>query len=154
MPSDGSSQMGSAALQEAPVQVRTDGLLVSLQTSDETGGAEFANVDLLSALRGHGLDARLMSNKPELSAGTGVPNIEIDLGPKLKRSTWARVALELPYRLWLLDRALRRQARERPLDVLLLHFKKEQLMSLLLSRRLARTVIWAACTCSPRGEHG
>jgi glycosyltransferase involved in cell wall biosynthesis len=143
MSSDGSSQMGSPALQEAPVQVRTAGLLVSLQTSDETGGAEFANVDLLSALRGHGVDAQLMSNKPELAVGTGVPSIEIDLGPKLKRSTWARVGLELPYRLWQLDRALRRETRDRRLDALLLHFKKEQLMSILLSRRLAPTVVWA-----------
>ncbi|HEX3519309.1 MAG TPA: glycosyltransferase family 4 protein [Solirubrobacteraceae bacterium] len=117
--------------------------IASVQTSGERGGAEYANVELLNAFRGRGLDARLVSDQPGLVIGTDVPVTEIDLGPKIKRSTWRRLAINCPLLVWRLARALAREGRDDPIDVLLLHFKKEQLISALLPRRLTGVVVWA-----------
>ena len=117
--------------------------VASVQTSGERGGAEYANVELLNALRACGLDARLLSDQPELVNGTDVPVTEIDLGPKIKRSTWRRLALSFPLLLWRLGSGLARESRRAPIDVLLLHFKKEQLLSTLLPKRLTGAVVWA-----------
>jgi glycosyltransferase involved in cell wall biosynthesis len=117
--------------------------VVSVQTSGELGGAEYANVELLNALRGYGVDVKLVGDQPALVGGTDVPFTEIDLGPKIKRSTLCRVALSFPRWLWRLRKALAREARKRPIDVTLLHFKKEQLMSALLPRRLTGAIVWA-----------
>jgi glycosyltransferase involved in cell wall biosynthesis len=114
-----------------------------VQTSGERGGAEYANVELLSALRARGASVRLLSDQPALVAGTDVPVTEIDLGPKIKRSTVRQVAVGFAVWLWRLRTALRREARAQPIDVTLLHFKKEQLMSALLPRRLTGAVVWA-----------
>jgi glycosyltransferase involved in cell wall biosynthesis/2-polyprenyl-3-methyl-5-hydroxy-6-metoxy-1,4-benzoquinol methylase len=117
--------------------------IVSVQTSGEQGGAEYANVEVLSGLQARGLDVTLLSNQPGLAAGTEVPVVEIELGPKIGRRTLRRVALNFPRWLWRLRRALQREARRAPIDVLLVHFKKEQLMSALLPRRLTGAVVWA-----------
>ncbi len=123
--------------------------LVSVQTSGERGGAEYANVELLSSLRAHGADVRMLSDQPALAAGTEVAVTEIDLGPKIKRSTLRQVALGFPRWLWRLRQALQREARQRRIDVTLLHFKKEQLMSA-LPRRLTGAVVWAEWGPLPR----
>jgi glycosyltransferase involved in cell wall biosynthesis len=117
--------------------------VVSVQTSGELGGAEYANVELLNALRGYGADVKLLSDQSALVAGTEVPFTEIDLGPKIKRSTLRRVAFGSHRWLWRLSRALAREARRSPIDVTVLHFKKEQLMSALLPRRLTGAIVWA-----------
>jgi glycosyltransferase involved in cell wall biosynthesis len=117
--------------------------VVSVQTSGERGGGEYANVEVLSGLQARGLAVALLSNQPELVEGTTVPIVQIELGPKIRRTTLRRVALGFPGWLWRLRGALKRESEDRPIDVLLLHFKKEQLMSALLPRRLTGTVVWA-----------
>ncbi len=118
--------------------------VLSVQTSSERGGAEYANVELLDALRAEGMQVRLLTDQPALASGTDVPVTAIRLGPKLGRRTAARVALGFPLWLWRLRRALRRAvAEDGPIDILLLHFKKEQLMSALLPRSLTGSVVWA-----------
>lgn len=117
--------------------------VVSVLTSGEQGGGEYANVEVLSGLQARGLDVTLLSNQPALVEGTAVPLVQIELGPKIRRTTLRRVALGFPLWLRRLRRALKQEARDRPIDVLLLHFKKEQLMSAFLPRRLTGAVVWA-----------
>ncbi len=114
--------------------------IVSIQTTEERGGAEYANVDLLQALRGRGHDVVLLTNVPDIADGTGVPARSIDLGPKLARRSAARVMVQAPLTLVRLARALRA---ERPVGAVLLHFKKEQLLCSLLPRRLTGEIVWA-----------
>jgi glycosyltransferase involved in cell wall biosynthesis len=116
------------------------GWVVSVQTSDERGGAEYANVDLLDALAARGHDVALLTNLPDIADGTRVPVRAIDLGPKLGRRTARGVALRAPGTLLRLARALHAQ---RPVRATLLHFKKEQLLCALLPRRLTGDVVWA-----------
>lgn len=117
--------------------------VVSVQTTAERGGAEYANVDMLDALADRGAQATLLTNLPDLADGTGVTVRPIDLGPKLGRRSLARVAAGmLPWTVRL-RRALRREAAAAPIDCTLLHFKKEQFMTPLLSRRVAGRIVWA-----------
>jgi glycosyltransferase involved in cell wall biosynthesis len=114
--------------------------IVSLQTTTERGGAEYANVDLLAALAARGHDVVLLTNLPDLAADTDVPVRIVDLGPKLGRGSLTRVLPRSPLLLWRLARALRAEA---PIGVLLLHFKKEQLLCALLPKRLTGSIVWA-----------
>jgi glycosyltransferase involved in cell wall biosynthesis len=114
--------------------------IVSIQTTEERGGAEYANVDLLQALRGRGHDVVLLTNVPDIADGTGVPAKAIDIGPKLARRSAARVLMQAPLTLMRLARALRA---EQPVGAVLLHFKKEQLLCSLLPRRLTGEIVWA-----------
>ncbi len=116
------------------------GRIVSIQTTNERGGAEYANVDLLAALRARGHDVVLLTNFPDLASGAGVPVRAIDLGPKLARRTVLLVVAQAPLTLLRLARALRAQ---RPVGALMLHFKKEQLLCALLPRRLTGEIVWA-----------
>jgi glycosyltransferase involved in cell wall biosynthesis len=114
--------------------------IVSIQTTSERGGAEYANVDLLDALAGRGHDVALLTNVPDIAAGTRVATRAIDLGPKLARRSIVRLALMAPLIFWRLVRAL---VAERPIAVILVHFKKEQLLCSLLPRRLTGRIVWA-----------
>ncbi len=114
--------------------------IVSIQTTDERGGAEYANIDLLHALHERGHDVVLLTDMPDLAAGTGVPVRAIDIGPKLARRSAALVALQAPRTLLRLMRAL---SAERPVGGVLLHFKKEQLLCSLLPRVLTGEIVWA-----------
>ncbi len=114
--------------------------IVSLQTTNERGGAEYANVDLLAALAARGHDVVLLTNVPDIAASAGVRVREIDIGGKLSRRSVVRVALQAPVILLRVARALRA---ERPVGALLLHFKKEQLLCSLLPARLTGTIVWA-----------
>ncbi len=136
----GASEDGHPGMQAAnqrPLHV------VSVQTSHERGGGEYANVDVLCGLQTRGVDVTLMTNQPELAEGTEVPVVQVDIGPKIRRTTLRRVGLGFPRWLLRLRRTLEREAQHGPIDVLLLHFKKEQLMSALLPRRLTGAVVWA-----------
>jgi glycosyltransferase involved in cell wall biosynthesis len=115
------------------------GHIISIQTTSERGGAEYANVDLLNALIERGHDVALLTNSPQLAAGTNVRVIELDIGPKLGRRSAARVILQAPRTLLRLARALRA---ERPVAAVLVHFKKEQLLCSLLPRRLTGEIVW------------
>jgi glycosyltransferase involved in cell wall biosynthesis len=114
--------------------------IVSIQTTDERGGAEYANVDLLHALRERGHDVVLVTNVPDIAEHTQVRVRRIDIGPKLARRSVALVALQAPRTLVRLALALRA---ERPVGCVLLHFKKEQLLCSLLPRRLTGRIVWA-----------
>ncbi|HEV7161796.1 MAG TPA: glycosyltransferase family 4 protein [Solirubrobacteraceae bacterium] len=116
------------------------GRIVSIQTTNERGGAEYANVDLLAALRERGHESVLFTNFADLADGSGVPVRTVDLGPKLARRTVGLVLLEAPLTLLRVARALHK---ERPVSALFLHFKKEQLLCSLLPRRLTGEIVWA-----------
>jgi glycosyltransferase involved in cell wall biosynthesis len=122
-----------------PLRPRSE-RIVSMQTTSERGGAEYANVDLLEALAERGYDIVLLTNLPEIAANTRFAVREIDLGPKLSRRTLLRLALRAPLLLTRVAGALRAA---RPIGTLVLHFKKEQLLCSLLPRRLTGRIVWA-----------
>ncbi len=114
--------------------------IVSVMTSDAHGGAEYAAVDMLDALHERGHETVLLTNLPELVDGRGVRARRIDLGRKLSNSSYRRLGLRWP------QLALRLRAElehERPYDVLLVHYKKEQLLSALLPAQLRAQLVWA-----------
>ena len=114
--------------------------IVSVMTTSSRGGAEFAAVELLDALRGRGHDVVMLSDQPQITRETGVQLRLIDIGPKLSVRTWRALALAWPRLMLRLRSALSAEA---PYDVLLVHYKKEQLMVLALPRALTRTCAWA-----------
>lgn len=117
--------------------------VVSVQTSNEKGGGEFANVDLLEGLHHRGWRVRLVTNFPELADGTPVPVTPIDLGPKLSASSVATVGTRFGLYVARLRRTLAAEAAREPIDAVLLHYKKEQVMTRLLPRDVAGRVVWA-----------
>lgn len=116
------------------------GRIVSIQTTSERGGAEYANVDLLAALRARGHEVVLLTNFPDLADGTGVTVRKLDLGPKLSSHALLTVLALAPAIVVRLALAL---WRERPVSACFLHFKKEQLLCSLLPRRLTGEIVWA-----------
>lgn len=117
--------------------------LVSVQTGPERGGGEYANVELLAALAQRGVDVRLLSDQPEIAHGTTVPVSRVDLGPKLSLRTARSMKLGFPLYFARFVRALAGERRRGPIDVLLVHYKKEQLMAALLPPGLVRATVWA-----------
>jgi glycosyltransferase involved in cell wall biosynthesis len=114
--------------------------IVSVMTSSVRGGAEYAAVRLLDALAARGHETVLLTSHPDVAEGSRVAARRVELGPKLGARTWPRLALTAPLML----RRLRRElAAEAPFDVLLLHFKKEQLLAPLLPADLRARVAWA-----------
>jgi glycosyltransferase involved in cell wall biosynthesis len=114
--------------------------IVSIMTTDSSGGAEFAAVEMLDALRRRGDETVLLTDMPGIGRDTDVDVQPIDIGPKLSTRTWVSLAARWP----LLLRHVRRElAKQQPYDVLLVHYKKEQLLALMLGKRLRSTVVWA-----------
>ncbi|MGA2924500.1 MAG: glycosyltransferase family 4 protein [Solirubrobacteraceae bacterium] len=114
--------------------------IVSVMTSGARGGGEFAAVNMLEALSDRGHATVLLTNQPDLVAGRSVHARGIDLGPKLSRITYRRLALRWPQ----LVRRLRRELeREWPYDVLIMHYKKEQFLAPFLPTRLRARLLWA-----------
>lgn len=95
---------------------------------------------MLQALHERGHDTVLLTDMQGIGRDTAVKIQPIDIGPKLSKSTWRSLAMRWPLLLRRLSRALSEQE---PYDVLLVHFKKEQLMAMMLPRRLRPTVVWA-----------
>ena len=114
--------------------------IVSVMTTDSRGGAEFAAVEMLDALRARGHHTVMISDQPGIARDTGIDVRPIDIGPKLSSTSWRKLLVGWPQVVLRLRNAL---AREAPYDVLLLHYKKEQLAALSLSRRLTPTLAWA-----------
>lgn len=116
--------------------------IVSVLTTSASGGAEFAAIELLDALAARGHDTVHLTNVPglERERESRVVVRGIELGPKLARATSRTVAVGFPRFAWRLRSALRREA---PFDVLLVHFKKEQLLTLALPRKLRPICAWA-----------
>jgi glycosyltransferase involved in cell wall biosynthesis len=114
--------------------------IVSVMTTDSSGGAEFAAVEMLEALRQRGNDTVMLTDMPQMARDTGVRVSPVQIGPKLSTRSWAGLALRWPLMLRRLRRAL---AAEQPYDVLMVHYKKEQLLAAMLPGALRRTVVWA-----------
>jgi glycosyltransferase involved in cell wall biosynthesis len=114
--------------------------IVSVMTGAAPGGAEFAAVELLEALIGRGHEAVVLSDWAGIGRDTRVEVRQLDLGPKLSARSWPMLAVASPLLQGRLRRALERQL---PYDVLLLHYKKEQLLAASLPERLRPRVAWA-----------
>jgi glycosyltransferase involved in cell wall biosynthesis len=114
--------------------------IVSVMTTDASGGAEFAAVEMLEALRQRENETVMLTDMPQIGRDTQVQVAPVALGPKLSTSSWVSLALRWPLLLARLRRALQAQS---PYDVLMVHYKKEQLLALMLPPRLRRTVVWA-----------
>ncbi|MGE0066635.1 MAG: glycosyltransferase family 4 protein [Solirubrobacterales bacterium] len=126
--------------------------IVSVMTGVHRGGAEFAAGELLDALVGRGHEAVMLSDWPGIGRDTRIEVRPLELGPKLSTRSLATLALRWP----LLRRRLREALeREAPYDVLLLHFKKEQLLAPSLPAALRPRVAWAEWGPVPRQlSHG
>ena len=114
--------------------------VVSVMTTESSGGAEFAAVELLDAFVARGNRAILLTNKPELRRETAVATRPVDLGPKLSRSTYRRLFARAPRLALRFRRALEREC---PYDALLVHYKKEQLLTLTLPGSGGPLIVWA-----------
>ncbi|HUA70474.1 MAG TPA: glycosyltransferase family 4 protein [Solirubrobacteraceae bacterium] len=109
-------------------------------TTSSAGGAEFAAVEMLDALASRGHEVVMLSDLPGIGRDSAVRVAPIAIGPKLSLRTWRRLLIAWPEYVWRLRRALEAQM---PYDVVLVHYKKEQLMVPWLPRRLRRQVLWA-----------
>jgi glycosyltransferase involved in cell wall biosynthesis len=114
--------------------------ILSVMTTDSSGGAEFAAMEMLEALRQRGHETVMLTDMQSLARDTRVRIEPIALGPKLSTGSWIALALRWPLLLRRLSRALQEEA---PYDVLLVHYKKEQLLARTLPRPLRRTVVWS-----------
>jgi glycosyltransferase involved in cell wall biosynthesis len=114
--------------------------IVSVMTTDSPGGAEFAAVEMLEALRQRGHDTVMLTDMPSMARDTDVAVRPISLGPKLATGSWPLLALRWPSLRGRLRAALRA---EEPYDVLMVHYKKEQLLAGQLPEPLRRTLVWA-----------
>ena len=114
--------------------------IVSVMTTGSSGGAEFAAMEMLEALRHRGHETVMLTDMPSMARDTGVTVAPLEIGPKLSARTWPALALRWPQLQRRLQAALRAQA---PYDVLLVHYKKEQLLAGSLPAELRRTVVWA-----------
>jgi glycosyltransferase involved in cell wall biosynthesis len=114
--------------------------IVSVMTTSSRGGAEFAAVEMLDALIDRGHEAMMLTDQPQIGRDTRVQVRPLEIGAKLSTTSYARLAVMwFPY-VRRLQRALER---EWPYDVLLVHYKKEQLMARWLPKRLRATLVWA-----------
>jgi glycosyltransferase involved in cell wall biosynthesis len=114
--------------------------IVSAMTTSSAGGAEFAAVEMLAALGERGHDVVLLSDLTGMGSNGSVRVEPVALGPKLSTRSWRHLSANWLGYVWRFRRALERQM---PYDVLLVHYKKEQLMVPWLPRRLRRVVAWA-----------
>jgi glycosyltransferase involved in cell wall biosynthesis len=114
--------------------------IVSVMTTDSSGGAEFAALEMLRALHERGHETVLLSDMTGIARDTEVEVQPLALGPKLSTGSWVGLALRWPALLARMGGALRAQ---QPYDVLLVHYKKEQLLARMLPASLRRTVVWA-----------
>ncbi|HEY2436662.1 MAG TPA: glycosyltransferase, partial [Solirubrobacteraceae bacterium] len=114
--------------------------IVSVMTTDSSGGAEFAAMEMLEALRQRGHETVMLTDMPGMGRDTAVQVRPVSLGPKLSTRSWIGLAVRWPILLGRLRRALQAEA---PYDVLMVHYKKEQLLAGMLPQALRRTVVWA-----------
>jgi glycosyltransferase involved in cell wall biosynthesis len=145
-----SIQHGASLSDPQPVALEVESRplkVVSVMTSDSVGGAEFAAVNMLDALSARGHHTVLLTNRTEVATGRSIEIREIDLGRKLSRASYRTLATSSPA---LLTRLRRELEREYPYDVLVVHFKKEQLLAALLPRRLRARLLWAEWGPVPR----
>jgi glycosyltransferase involved in cell wall biosynthesis len=113
--------------------------IVSVMTTDSSGGAEFAAMEMLEALRQRGNETVMLTDMPAMGRDTQVEVRPIAIGPKLSTRSWIGLMLRWPLLVRRLSRALQMEA---PYDVLVVHYKKEQLLARMLPKALRRTVVW------------
>lgn len=121
--------------------------IVSVMTGAAPGGAEFAAVELLDALIERGHEAVMLSDSAEIGRETRVEVHPLELGPKLSARTWPGLGLRRRSLRGQLQRALEAEA---PYDLLLLHYKKEQLLAPGLPASLRPQVAWCEWGPVPR----
>jgi glycosyltransferase involved in cell wall biosynthesis len=109
-------------------------------TTAAEGGAEFAAMEMLWALQERGHECVMVTDLPAIGRDTGVRLRHLDIGPKLSGKDWVSVGLRWPLYLNRLRKAL---DAEFPYDVLLVHYKKEQLMARQLPKRLRAALVWS-----------
>jgi glycosyltransferase involved in cell wall biosynthesis len=114
--------------------------VVSVMTTSAPGGAEFAAVELLDAFARRGHECVMLSDDPGIGRGTSVRVEPLAIGPKLSLRSYATLATRWPLLVRRLRAALEAQA---PYDVLLVHYKKEQLLARWLPEELRATLVWA-----------
>src|SRR4030081_2169672 len=112
--------------------------IVRVMNTDSSGGAEFAALEMLEALRRRGNETVMLTDMPGIGRDTGVTVRPVSIGPKLSTGSWIGLALRWPMLMARLRRALEAEA---PYDVLLVHYKKEQLMARVLPAELRRTIV-------------
>jgi glycosyltransferase involved in cell wall biosynthesis len=81
----------------------------------------------------------MLTYMPGLARDTDVTVSPIELGPKLSTRSWIGLMLRWPSLRKRLRTALRAQE---PYDVLMVHYKKEQLLAGMLPAELRRTIVW------------
>jgi len=113
--------------------------IVSVMTTTSPGGAEFAAVEMLDALVARGHECVMLSDEPGIGRGTGVVVRPVEIGPKLSVRSWGGLMVKFVPYVRRLRRALEAEA---PYDVLLVHYKKEQLMARWLPKALRPTLVW------------
>jgi glycosyltransferase involved in cell wall biosynthesis len=113
--------------------------IVSVMTTDSSGGAEFAAMEMLEALRQRGNETVMLTDMPAMGRDTQVEVRPIAIGPKLSTRSWIGLMLRWPLLVRRLSRALEAEA---PYDVLMVHYKKEQLLARMLPKALRGTVAW------------
>jgi glycosyltransferase involved in cell wall biosynthesis len=114
--------------------------IVSVMTTTASGGAEFAAIEMLQALRERGHETVMLSDLPGIGRETEVEVHQIAIGPKLSKGSWRSLMVRWPRLVAELRRALKAQE---PYDVLMVHYKKEQLLTLALPRSARRAIVWA-----------
>lgn len=121
--------------------------IVSVMTGAARGGAEFAAVELLDAMAGRGHETVMLSDWTGIARDTRVEARPLQLGPKLSARSWPSLVARSPR----LRRGLRTALEaEMPYDLLLLHYKKEQLLAPGLPARLRPCIAWAEWGPVPR----
>lgn len=114
--------------------------IVSVMTTAAAGGAEFAAVEMLDALADRGHDVVMLSDRPDIGRSTQVRVEPLEIGPKLSTRNWRQLMLRwIPYAIRLRGELQRHV----PYDILLVHYKKEQLMVACLPARDRAGLVWA-----------
>jgi glycosyltransferase involved in cell wall biosynthesis len=121
--------------------------IVSVMTGAAPGGAEFATGELLGALVDRGHEAVVLSDWGGIGRDTGVRVVPLELGPKLSAKTWPGLLVRWPLLRRRLQAAL---VAEAPYDVLLLHYKKDQLLAAGLPASQRARTLWAEWGPLPR----
>jgi glycosyltransferase involved in cell wall biosynthesis len=114
--------------------------IVSVMTTDSSGGAEFAAAEMLQALHDRGHQTVMLTDMAGIGRDTDVEIVPIKIGPKLSTRSWISLMLRWPSLVARLRDELRAQE---PYDVLMVHYKKEQLLARMLPADLRKTVVWA-----------
>jgi len=113
--------------------------VVTVMNNFARGGGDFAALEALTALVERGHEAVLLNDRPEVAEGFPVRVRQVDVGPKLSTRTWRTLLMRTGPLVARLRRELEAEA---PYDVLVLHYKKEQLFAPALPRRLRPAIAW------------